>query len=283
MSPRFFLFSLFSLLVLLSLVACRPPADPPGEVGEIARYLYSYFDTRRQDEVVAGIQALEPMLAARDLESEDEDDRVWPVPTLTNEYLGAIEPTPGAVAEEQVAAALGGMYQHEWADMLELLLDPNQVCIASGSYLYYQRSFEGDTACFEDESCEWIEATNVSYSATLGLEMWLRFPMEARRVRLDDGRPALIWRGWLEETSDAVTDWAEVEQRYTLDLAFPTGDEGMVRFIANWYSFGDGTLGDDAVYQMMIGGMSSAIVTENAFTAGEVCERDRDAQYEPPF
>jgi hypothetical protein len=266
--------TLLSLASLLALIGCRPPPEPPGEVGELARYLFAQFDVQRQDELVAGVQALEGLLEGVDLESEDPDDRSWTIAVLSDDFLGAVEPTPGADANDQVPVGLAGLYHGDFGDRLELLLDPNQVCITTGSYVYYERSFDGDTACFEDGGCERVEATDEARYESVIMELWTLSSFQARRLTLEDGRPALVWRSWLADY-EADSDNMFMDQRYTVDAAFPTGDgDELVRYSG---------LSDATMESLLRYGLQEAIDNENAFTAGEACENDRNQDYSSPF
>ncbi len=268
---------------VLLLVGCMPPPSAPGEVDDLARFLFQHADTERPDELVVGIQALELQLLSVPLEG-NPDERSWPLASLSQEYLGLVEATPGAVVEEQVSQGLAGLYRHGFGAMLELLADSNQVCITSSSYVYYAREHLDEADCLLSGACVEAEAIDRTYAVSTLVDQWAWYPTLVRLIELDDGRQAVVWRSWLEQSFISEMGWGDLEQRYALDLAFPTpGGEGLYRFSARWLSMGEGEVGDDAVREMLEDDMNSAFDNENAFSASEPCDLDRDADYFPPF
>lgn len=272
------------VLVSIATIGCKPPVEAPADLNELSLYLFENFSNEGTDELAAGALNLEAQLSGLDL-TGDVDDRSWSLTTLSGEQLGDLTATPGADASNQLPVAVAAQFEGSMDDQLGLILDSNQVCIVGDGYVYYDREFTSDTACFEDGSCELLQMTNVARYESFLANVWLQEKLEARRVELEDGRVAIIERGWIEEAfySDSGDDvW---EQRYGLDFYLPKTDGGseMYRFFAFWSSADIGGVGDDAYASLAVSGIEDGFVNENAFVAGEDCDNDRQGDYESPF
>jgi hypothetical protein len=271
-------------LTTLALVGCKPPIEAPADLDELAAYMYANFGNEGTDELAAASLNLETILAGVELEG-NLDGRSWSLTALSEADMGGISPTPEAEVDAQVPVAVAGMYQGSLEQAVELILDPNQVCIGGDGYVYYERRFDAGDDCFDGAGCELLEVTNVARYESLLADVWLKEQMESRWVELEDGRSAVVEIGWMEQRFTSDSGNATWDQRYGLDFYLPVTDGGdeVYRFFAFWSSADIPGVGEDTYANLAVSGIDEGFVNESAFTAGEDCSNDRDAEYEPPF
>ncbi len=197
--------------------------------------------------------------------------------------MGDITPTPGADIEGQVPVAVAAMFEGTMDAQVDMILDPNQVCIVAEDYVYYERRFDGDASCFEGQGCESVSMTNVARYESMLADVWLEEQMVSRWVELDDGRFAVIERGWIEQAFLSDSENATWDQRYGIDFYLPTADgDAIYRFFAFWSSADIPGIGEDSYASLAVSGIDKGFVNDQAFADGEVCD-GRDGEYEPPF
>lgn len=274
-----------SILILViaafGLIACEPPVEAPEETGELTRYLFSNFSSETGAELAAGAVNLESYLAGVDLTLEDKD-RAVTLPKLTADYLGGAVIPPDVEADAQVPVGVTNQSANDIDAALTLITDPNQVCIANNSYVYYMRTFDGDTSCFVDGSCDTLTANvEIRYESLLA-KIWIDEYQEFRRVELDDGRVAVYQRGWIDQSFLSDNEESSWDQRFTLNTWIPDADDNSKtwRFLAFWSSVQMPLITDDAYANLVAEGIDEGFVNEDAFLAGEECSNDRDAEPE---
>ena len=271
---------LILIIATAGLIACEPPVEAPEETGELTRYLFANFGSETGDELAAGAVNLESYLATVDLTAEDKD-RAVTLPELTADDLGGAVAPDGVEADAQVPVGVTNQSVNDVDAALTLITDPNQVCIANNSYVYYRRTFDGDTGCFVDGSCTQLTATaEIRYESLLA-KIWIDETQEFRRVDLEDGRVAVYQRGWIDQSFLSDNEESSWDQRYTLNVWIPDADDTSKtwRFLAFWSSVQMPLITDDAYANLVVEGIDEGFVNEDAFLAGEECSNDRD--YEP--
>ncbi len=273
-----------ALALALLAIGCKPPVEAPADLDELAAYMFANFGNETTDELAAASLNLETLLSPLDYEA-GTDDRSWSLSVLSEADMGGITPTPEAVIDNQVPVAVAGMYQGSLEQAVDLILDPNQVCIGGDGYVYYERRFDAGDDCFDGAGCELLEVTNVARYESLLANVWLKERMESRWVELEDGRSAVVEIGWMEERFTSDSGNATWDQRYGLDFYLPVtdGSSEVYRFFAFWSSADIPGVGEDTYANLAVSGIDEGFANESAFTAGEECSNDRAAEMEPPF
>lgn len=270
-------------IILPILAACTPPVEAPAELGDLTLYFFQNFNAEGE-ELAVGASSLEEYLLGLDLEG-DVDGRAVTLPQLTEEYLGDVSGPAGMDTSLQVPVAVSGISANDLDAALGLMTDTNQVCIASNSYKYYDRQFDTDSSCFVDGSCSTISSTNTIRYESILANVWFWETQDFRRVDLDDGRTVVFKRGVMSEEFPSDNGSATWMQRFGMDIFMPeAGDTGRIyRFLAFWSAVDLPGIGDDTYSNLVKNGIEEGFDNEDAFTAGEECSNDRDAEYEPPF
>jgi hypothetical protein len=270
-------------VLLLLLAACTPPVEAPEEFGDLTRFLFASFASETDAELAAGVPGLESYLAEVEL-GEGPRDRAVTLPPLTSEFLEDLTRPPDTDPANQVPVGLASQSEHDLAAAVDLITDPNQVCIANNSYKYYRRDFSSDPACFRDGSCSSLAAlAEIRYESFLA-NIWYDEHQRWRRVELDDGRTAIFQRAHTDRVFASDNEGATWDQRYALNVWLPQADDGSKtwRFLAFWSEANIPAIGDDAYANLVADGIDEGYVNEEAFAAEEACDNDRDHEPERP-
>lgn len=271
------------LLVALATAACSPPVQAPAELGELTLYLYQNFGSETGEELVAGAASLEAYLLTVDM-AADKEDRAVTLPVLTEAYQGGVAAPEGAVAEDQVPVAVSFLSTNGPDAHLGLMTEPNQVCIAADGYVWYERQFDTDAACFEGATCDEMSVTNTMRYESILASAWLQEQADYRAFELEDGRRVVMKRGWSDQRYLSDNESASWDQRFGLDTWIPdTATGGTFRFHAFWSQAELPGISDDVYANLVRDGLDEGFENEDTFLAGGECDNDRNAEYEPPF
>lgn len=266
-------------LALIGLFGCKAPVEAPEELGEVSLFLYANFDG--EDEVLAaGITNLDAFLASQDMGAA-LNDRAVTLPILGPEDQGGVTAPPGVDPNVQVPVGVFAASAHALADHVALVADPNQICIASDSTVYAARTFLTPIDCFVDGSCPRVDTDNETRTETLIADVWIDIFGDYRRVPLEDGREAMIARGWIDQVFLADGGNNSWDQRFTLDVWVPDDAGGTRRFYGMWSSATLG-IGDDVYASLVKSGLDEYFANADGMASGEVCGNDRDRPYDRP-
>jgi hypothetical protein len=259
---------------------CKAPIEAPEEVDALSAYLMANWDTEDEEVLAAGVQNLDTFLAAADM-TADLNDRTVTLSVLENENLGGLVQPEGIDPALQIPVAVWGLSAHEIDAHVELVSDPNQICIASDSTVYQGREFTSDLVCWESGECRRLETFNEVRTETALADVWLDMEGSFRRVLLEDGRDALLGRGYMPQQYIADNGSSSWDQRYTLDVWIPT-DGGTFRYYAMWSSVTLGGVGDDVYANLVKSGVQEYYDNTDAWISGEECNNPRDREYDRP-
>ena len=268
------------MLFLLSL-GCTPPVEAPAELDELSAYLYANFNGNGEDGLAAlpaGLASLEAQLATQDLTADDVDDRAFSLTPLTEDQLdGAIY--DGAVdLGLQLPVAVSGLNDLTLEQEIGLIEEPNQVCIASDTTVWSAVTVSSGDDCWKDDETCVLETTNEFLIDSLS-DGWLDVVSHYRMVTLDDGRQAVIQRGWMPTQTlshDSDNTW---DTRFTMQVWIPTEDGSQVQ---RYYAFYSSVTGvpDDLYTTLVVNGLDEYYGNSVAFVNGEDCDNDRDREYD---
>ncbi len=270
--------------VCLLFTACgKVPVEAPDDLGELTQYLYVNYESETGEELVAGLEQLETYMLGLDLSAEVDDRAVTP-PKLTDTHLADVAYPSSVDLDKQVPVAVSYLSDVSLADHYELMLEPNQVCIASNGTKYHDRVFLTDTACFADGSCELMETTNEIRFENFLASVWLDEFQNYRNVMMEDGRTAVIQRSWMEQQFDSDNGSSSWDLRFAISVRLPDADDDSktLRFNSFWSSVTIPGVGDDIYAALVKDGIEEGFLNEDAFIAGEACDNDRDREYDRP-
>ncbi|MBN2799655.1 MAG: hypothetical protein JXX28_10955 [Deltaproteobacteria bacterium] len=271
------------VLLPLALTACKAPVEAPTEISELSAYMFQYFDNEDADELFAAELVLEDYLAGLDL-TASVNDRAVSLTPLVGESVEGITIPEGVDPNLQIPVAVSGISRHGIDAQVGLILDENQICVASDSVKYAARTFLSDAGCFGDGTCDTLSTMNEVRRETFVAKVWYDTPGDFRRLTLDDGRQVILGRSWLERQfigDSGDTSW---DQSYALDVFIedPAASGQTLRFYAMWSSVTIPGLGDDAYAGLVKSGVDEYYENADNMVDGEVCGNDRDRENDRP-
>jgi len=269
-------------------VGCKAPVEAPEDLGELTLFLFENFDQEEGEELITGSVGMEEYLLSLDLEGK-VNDRTVTLPQLPEDRMGTVTPTDGADASLQVPVGVSAISRHDLSANLELIAEPNQVCIDSDTSKFSERVFLTDINCFVDGTCDTLETTQWVRKENALAKIWFELHRNYRTVELEDGRTAMYARGWLPRVYDSDNGKNTWDQNYSLEVWIPDpSDEGKtLRFYGLWSSVHLDLIGDDAWAVLVKGGLDQNLEWGDEFLDPDVaiddyCNEDRDADYTPP-
>ena len=270
------------LAATLLLGACAIE-EAPEALGEPTIKLFTHFD---DDEALVGeyLYNLEDFILTLDLQG-DLNDRTFSPAVMTPDDVGTVPFPEGQDPEKQAAVAVAGISQHPVQAHLELATEPNQVCIESGSTVYYERTFTSDVDCFVDGTCDVLTSTNEVRKETIS-KVWYDLFKDFRRITLSDGREALLARSWQEEVFFADNGKDTMNQTFTVEVWLPSAEDENVtlRYYAMWLA-ADMLVSDPNIIGGLVkSGIDEGYAFSESFLSGEEgdCKNDRDREYDRP-
>lgn len=268
--------------MLFALLACKPPVEAPAEIGELTLYMVENFDGTGEDAegaLPAAALSLDAWLTTLPLSLEESvDDRAVTPPTLPASRLGDLDVPDSFDEDLQVPVAVAAEVSDDMDTQVELMLDENQVCIASGTTVFHAQTFDSDEACFRDGSCDLLETSHEIEIDSLN-NVWLDMKRDYRWVELDDGRMAIVALSSLPAQATAYDGDGTWDQRYDLIVWLPSEDGSTVRrFYSMWSSVTLTGVSDDFYATTVKNGLDEHLNNTVTFAAGETCD-DRDNEY----
>lgn len=232
------------------------------------------------------IDALERQLTAEqvDMSAQAPADREFSLEPLPASMLGEVVPPPDTDPSHQNSVVVFGRGEHGFDDLLQTQLETNQVCIESHSTVFYRRSYNTDTACFVDGTCDSLSTVaEVRKELSILDAGWYDFRKDFRRLALADGRRVLLARGWLPAVYP-LERGGTAYQTYSLE-AWVERDAGLDRTYALWGEMDIG-LGDAAMRDLTTDALHEALERQDLFADGgdpaQWCNQDRDRPYDRP-
>jgi len=274
----------FSLapIALGAIVGCSPPPDAPEDLGELSQYMFQHFEGDGA-ELIAGAPALESYLLGLDLESK-VNDRAVTLPILSDAHVEGLPRPDEVLLSDLVPVGVSAVSQHPMPDHRALAIETNFVCIDSDNAKFAARKMLSDTECFVDGSCEWLRTTNEIRRETPLIDFWYDLKKDYRLVELDDGRPMMISRAWMEDIALSDNGKNSWDQNYLIDvfIEHPDAPETTLRFYGMWASARVGGLSDNLLATTMTSSIGEGLENAENFMQGVLCDNDRNAEFERP-
>ncbi|MED5369393.1 MAG: hypothetical protein VX899_00140 [Myxococcota bacterium] len=273
------------LLLAGTQFACKAPVEAPAEFGELTLYLYENFDGEGEDgddALIAGMDQMAAYLAEQGMEPDtDVDDRAVTPPTLPYARLGKATHPDTAEESAQWPVTVSAVVEYTMDQQIPLIVDENQVCIASDTTKYHAQTFPGgDADAFASREQERVASDNEVFLDTFGGDAWMDIQKEYAWVTLSDGREAIIQKGWMPEVAPAIdSDDTSWDQRFELQVWIPEeGSDRVLRSYSLWSSI-TSSVGEDLYKTSVKNGLDEYYENSGAFIDGDLCD-DRDNPYD---
>jgi len=264
-------------------VACKAPVEAPADLGDASVYAYANYGSPSGDELQAATDSIEAYLLSIDLNGAVNDRTVAP-PKLLPENWGGVTGPADADPLMQVPVAVAGRGLHPIADYIQLVGEPNYICVESDTTKYAARTFTTPLDCFLDGTCDQVSTTQETRKESTLAKVWYDYYKDYRVVELRDGRQAMYSRGWSDRvwaTDGSAGTW---DQSYQLDVWIEDAADpsGTLRYQVLWTSVTLAGLGDDLWGALVKNGIADSFESVDAFLDGESCSNDRDRPYDRP-
>ena len=268
----------FGLLLALLTTGCTKIPEAPEELSELSLYLFREF--AQDEEVVAsGLMNLRDWMLEQDLTS-DIDERAVTLPVIKGANLDGYKIPDGVDADAQVPIAVPGISPHGVSKHLDTILEPNQVCIESGTTKFAKRKFLTDKQCFRSGECTELSTLTEVFKQNPLAKVWYDMYKDYRAIELDDIGTAYIGRTWLEEQfvgENGTTSW---DQTFSVDVFLPAEKAGeTLRYFAMWSSISVPLINDTSYAGLVRDGIDEAYTFSDEFLDGNIqsCTNDRSA------
>ncbi|MDP2312338.1 MAG: hypothetical protein Q8P41_05490 [Pseudomonadota bacterium] len=243
------------LLVLPLLVGCKPaPPDAPEELNELVGYLYTNVPGEDPAPLEVGAVNLDVWLQER----IDETLVGYTVDNLTPESIEALGEGERDL-EELAGAAVGHVSVFPTEELVTALVVDDPMNIYPGTYVSFEREFDGDPECFASGECDWLEAeVHASFDYVL-MQVQTHSRVQYRWIDSEVGR-VYVERTWLREAAVVTSTFIEVDQQYYLRVVLPDG-EGTRSIQATWVVARlVGDMPENAALNLLIDSMSKQAV-----------------------
>ncbi|MFT4978883.1 MAG: hypothetical protein ACI8S6_004793, partial [Myxococcota bacterium] len=155
-------------------------------------------------------------------------------------------------------AAVGAESTNTVSDVTAALVWDDQQDLYPDTYLEFERDVvEGSYECFNEQSCDWLEADNALLSSyPLGLTVRSEFVSQYRWVDLDEdgGRTASVYRTWMTSKPEVSFDFLDISDQFYLGANIPLGDDHTLRLLASWVvaEIGESDVPEDFALNLVI-------------------------------
>ncbi|HND31829.1 MAG TPA: hypothetical protein PKY30_01820 [Myxococcota bacterium] len=215
-------------LMLLLALACKAPEPAPTDLDQLVGFLFEHIPDEDPAPLAEGVHNLEPWLVDR----IDETLEGYTVQDLSEETILSLG--DGEVDNTELSGSAVGFASvndvQGWVDALVLA---DQVEIYGGSYVSYEREWEGDEEAFAGRDKLTIEADVRALSDYTLIKIESHSGNRWTWVDTEWG-PAMVYRAWLEEPCTITPEnIVKVDRQYYLNVIMPTRD-GMRTMQATW-------------------------------------------------
>ena len=251
---------------------CARPAEAPATLDELCGYLFEHFQDEDTAGVVEGMTNLQAWLE----DNIEETAEGYVIVNLAQEAVDALDDNDRDL-DGLVGAAIG--FEHEATigqlAQTSILVDPME--LYPDEYDSYVRTFESDSDCFFDRSCDQLQVHNsIVANYPLGLTVASEVTGQYRWFELETGL-AYLQRTWLDEPAEVSLDWLGVPEQYFMVVNMPLGDQS-VRVVATWIvaEIGDSSVPENMALDMVIDSLIGSeaqlatYIAANEVDAGEL-------------
>ena len=172
--------------------------------------------------------------------------------------------------EGLVGASVATRVDASFNEVTDAMLLHDQSEVFEGTYVSFEREYDGDMRCFASGQCPTESATTRSVNNyPLGLEVSVEFTTQWRWVEGPDG-PTIVYRTFLRDAAEVNKDWLAVNYQYFLGVTMPRSGRTR-RLQTTWIaaSLGDTPVPEDMALNMVIDSMVNADATLETYLSGE--------------
>ncbi len=250
------------LLPLVMALGCKPPPDAPSDLDQLCEYLYSHHADEDLETMEVG---LDNLLAWLDSHWEEASEG-YVVTELSQETANSLDEN-----EHSVEGILGlsmahrsdhGVYDSAYAVAIE-----EQDTVFPDLYDEYEREYSSDEGCFQDQSCERLEALEwMTTGYALGITSTSNAHVQYVWVETEAGT-AMVMRNWFVEPPEVNFDWISIQEQYYLNLFLPRNN-GSYRLQAMWLVFEQDNVPEDLALSMATSDMTENVEQFDAYLDG---------------
>lgn len=209
------------------LAACARPPDAPEELNELVGYLYTNVAEEDPAPLQVGAINMDVWLDAR----IEETLEGYTVNNLTEEAISALGDGERDL-EGLAGAAVGHTSELSPYDLAEAIVVDDPMDIYTGTYVEFERTFEGDPDCFATGECDWLESeVHASFDYVI-MQVQTHSRVQYRWVDTEVGQ-VYVERTWLRDPAIVTSELVEVDQQYYLRMILPEGS-GARSLQATW-------------------------------------------------
>lgn len=224
--------SMCGFLFLLLCGSCAAPApEAPDDIEELMGFLYEHYEDEDDGALVNGLNKLDEWL-----QNEDNRAAAMEAYTFTDLPESAVDDLDDRTRKTDKLKGHGvlTLSPHKVEDIATLLGSKEFENLYKDKYDEYERTFEMDTSCFADKSCDRVTGTIHAVSSWLGgaVSMTTDLEVGVRWVETDAGWMALN-RSWLMRPAFGSCCDFILEASYYIAAIMPDGDAAM-RMHGSW-------------------------------------------------
>jgi len=261
-----------ALFAALLLCGCEPPPEAPTELGDLALFFFSEFETADDAYMADALMNLEGSVFADVNLDGERAQRQWIPPILEAEHLGGAAAPPDVSPDAQLPITVAKRSTHPVQTHAIGVLEPDQSQLEP-SAPEHDRTYVSDTACWEDSSCPRIDTENLIKKSNILYTIVYDTEKDFRRLELPDGRAAMVARTWNEERAFGDEGRNSIDQNFAAEVWIESADDPDTcqRMMSVWSSV---TLGEnnpeDEIIRRTIGlGLDTLFNRHDAFYDGE--------------
>lgn len=266
-------------------VGCEKVAEAPEGLSDLSLFLMEHFEDEDYDEMVAGTQNIETEILAIDLTG---NDRWFELPIMTDAQMGTLNKHAGVIFEEQMPRGMAGLSINPLQDHLDLQMETNQVCIDSGTTKYHTRINTEGGDCFAEGNCDTL-VTDAEIRKESIANVWYDYDKIFRTFELEDGRSAMVARGYMPDIYLSDEEKSSWDQIFTLELWVPHPDDSgqTWRWYAIWSHAAISGIVDSLYLEKVKQGIDEGyeradLWIDDAAGVEDWCSEDRDRENDRP-
>ena len=225
-------------VLLFSTLGCKAPPEAPGDLADLAGYMFEHFADEDPEAAAVGLQNLEDWLSDH-IDDEDGVQDGYSVTNFDKALLESVRPNEASEADEIRGSSVATLSGFGVADHGRALSVEEQEVVFPDSYESHERVFESEKDCFVPQDCDFLDTTNIveaKYAGVLNVNTNSRAQYRWVNYGEDGEKQALLHRTWLQEPADlsgAAASLFDLQEQLFLGVSLPW-EGGAVRLSTTW-------------------------------------------------
>jgi len=247
------MFHLILALVIAGSGCREAPPEAPTELDDLVHFFFQQMDGEDPSLVGDGAENLADWYDS----SDQVDGDGWATGTVTELDDGELALLEMMEWSPDPSLAVGVYIVLEtdcsWDQMMAIYLEPDQLSLFPGNYDAYERFFDSDAGCFEDETCDVVDWHSAVEDSIAELPMTYGLITRMRRFPYEDADGAatqvVLGRNVMPAAAEENIATAGFEQSYHIEAYVPRGSDHTLHLYGLWnYGYIDGVDGDLAFW-----------------------------------